>query len=120
MLKIVLVFIKEDGIMFRKMMIGVLAAAALSTLAPTAASARGFGGGFHGGFHGGGFHGGFGGAGLALGAVGLGLGLAAPPYPRGFPYGYASYADYGGGCYFVPRRAWTPWGWLIHQVEVCD
>lgn len=58
-------------------MIGVLAAAALSTLVPTVASARGFGGGYHGGFRGGGFHGGFGGAGLALAAVGLGLGLAA-------------------------------------------
>ena len=108
--------------MFRKMMIGVLAATALSALAPTAASARGFGGGFHGG----GFRGGFGGAGLALGAVGLGPGLAAAPYAwdypygYGYPYGYASYADYGGGCYFVPRRAWTPWGWRIRQVEVCD
>ena len=112
--------------MFRKTMIGVLAAAALSTLVPTAASARGFGGGFHGGFHGGGFHRGFGGAGLALGAVGLGLGLAAAPYAYGYPsgygypYGYGSYAAYGGGCYFVPRRAWTPWGWRVRRVEVCD
>jgi hypothetical protein len=99
-------------------MIGVLAATALSTLAPTAASARGSGGGYHGGFHGGGFHGGFGGAGLALGAVGLGLGLAATLTVMGTPN--ASYAYYGGGCYFVPRRAWTPWGWRIRRVEVCD
>ena len=67
-----------------------------------------------GGFHGGGFHGGdFGGAGLAAGAIGLGLGLAAAaPYAYGYgsPYGYDSYAYYGGGCYLAPKRVWTPWG----------
>jgi hypothetical protein len=112
------VFLQEDGIMFRKTVIGLLTVAALSMLSPTMASARGF----HGGFRGGGFHGGFGGAGLALGAVGLGLGLAAAPYAYGYgyPYGYGSYAYYGGGCYLVPRRAWTPWGWRLRRVEVCD
>ena len=105
--------------MFRKTVIGLLAVAALSTLSPTNASARG---GFGGGFRGGGFHGGFGGAGLALGAVGLGLGLAAAPYAYGYgyPYGYGSHAYYGGGCYLVPTRAWTPWGWRLRRVEVCD
>jgi glyoxylate carboligase len=46
--------------------------------------------------------------------------VACNVYGYGYPYGYASYAYYGGGCYFVPRRAWTPWGWRIRQVEVCD
>jgi hypothetical protein len=110
--------------MLRKTLLGLFAAAALSMLSPTAASAR-FGGGFHGGgFHGGGFHGfhgggfhhhGFGGVGLGLG---LGLGLAAAPLA--FSYGYPSYAYYGGGCYLVPRRVWTPWGWRFRSVEVCD
>src|SRR5258708_33877635 len=111
--------------MFRKMMIGVLAATALSTLAPTAASARGFGGGFHGGFHGGGFHRGFGGAGLALGAVGLGLGLAAPPYPYWCPFGcgvpprFASYAYFRGGLLFCPRAALRPAGRLHSLRRAC-
>jgi hypothetical protein len=114
--------------MFRKALIGVFAVA-LATVSPTMASARaGFhGGGFHGGgFHGGGFHGGFHrggfpGAGIAAGAIGLGLGLAAAPfaYGYGYPY-YDSYAYYGGGCYLVPRRVWTPWGWRFRRVEVCD
>ena len=106
--------------MFRKALLGVFAAAALSLLSPTLASARGFGGGFHGGgfhggFHGGGFHHhGFGGFGL-----GLGLGLAAAPLAYGYGYGYPSYAYYGG-CYLAPRRIWTPWGWRNRSVEVCD
>ena len=44
--------------MFRKVMIALLATAALGILAPDVVSARGGGGGFHGG--GGGFHGRFG------------------------------------------------------------
>ena len=49
--------------MFRKVMIALLAIAALGMLAPDVVSARGGGGGgFHGG--GGGFHGGFGGGGF--------------------------------------------------------
>src|ERR1700720_1747407 len=105
--------------MFRKTIIGLLAVAALSTLSPTIASARG---GFGGGFRGGGFHGGFGRAGIAAGAVGLGVGLAAAPYAYGYgyPYGYDSYAYYVGGCYSIPRRVLTPWGWRVRPVEVCD
>jgi hypothetical protein len=110
--------------MFRKTVIGLFAVAALSMLSPTMASACGGFGGFHGGgFHGGGFHGGFGGAGLAAGAIGLGLELAAAApnaYGYGSPYGYDSYAYYGGGCYLAPRRVWTPWGWRLRRVEVCD
>jgi len=114
--------------MFRKTLIGLFAVAAASLLSPSIASARGgfhgggfHGGGFHGGFHGGGFHGGFG-PGLALGALGLGLGIAATApygYGYGYPY-YGSYAAYDGGCYLVPRRVWTPWGWRLRRVEVCD
>jgi hypothetical protein len=106
--------------MFRTALLGLFAAAALSLLSPTTASAHGFGGGFHGfhggGFHGGGFHHGFGGFGL-----GLGLGLAAAPLGYGYGYGYpSSYAYYDGGCYLAPRRVWTPWGWRFRSVEVCD
>jgi hypothetical protein len=90
---------------------------------------RGFGGGF-GGFRGGGFRGGgFRGAGLGLG-VGLGLGLAAAPYGYygdygypyggyGYPYGYTAYDD-EGGCYLVGRRIWTPYGWRIRRIQVCN
>jgi hypothetical protein len=114
--------------MFRKTVVALFAVAAISMLSPTTASARagfhggGFhGGGFHGGGfrHGGGFHRGFG-PGFGLGAVGLGLGLAAAPFAFGYPYGYGSYAYYGGGCYLVPRRVWTPWGWRLRRIEVCD
>ncbi|HEX2365492.1 MAG TPA: hypothetical protein VHJ00_10770 [Bradyrhizobium sp.] len=63
--------------MFRKMMIALLATAALGVLVPGAASARGGGGGGHGGggfggFHGGGgggWHGGMGGGGWHGGAA---------------------------------------------------
>jgi hypothetical protein len=48
----------------------------------------------------------------------LGLGLAAAPLAFGYPY-YGSYGYYGG-CYLVPRRVWTPWGWRFRRVEVCD
>jgi hypothetical protein len=95
----------------------------------TPAQARGFGrGGGFGGFRGGGFRGGgFRGAGIGLG-LGLGLGLASPygygygyPYGYGYgdPYGYAGY--YGdGGCYLVRRRVWTPYGWRIRRMQVCN
>lgn len=96
-----------------------IAAAAFIALAfaPTEASARaGFGGfhggGFHGGFHG--FHGGgfrrFG-PGIGLG-IGLGLGLGYPYYAAAYPYGY-------DGC-ARPRRIWTPYGWRVRLVDVCD
>src|SRR5437763_8173459 len=79
---------------------------------PTEASARPFGGGFH-GFHGG-FHGGFRPGfrrfGPAVG-VGLGLGLAAA-----YPWGYPAYYD--DGC-LAPRRIWTPYGWRTRWVNVC-
>src|SRR5882672_3906939 len=117
--------------MLRKMMIALFAVAAVGLVSPTIASARGGGGhggggGFHGGgggFHGGGFRGGgFGAAGLG---IGLGLGLAgAYGYPYGYgygyPYGYGSYAYDDGGCYLVRRRVWTPYGWRLRRVQVCD
>src|SRR5437660_3782640 len=80
------------------------------------------GGGFHGGgFHGGGFHGGFHRGGFPGAALGLGLGLAAAPFAFGYGYPYyGSYAYYGGDCYLVPRRVWTPWGWRFRRVQVCD
>ena len=84
---------------------------------------RGGGGGFHGGgFHGGGFHRGFGGAALGLG-LGLGLAGAYAAYPYGGYYGYPyAYGDYygDGGCYLVRRRIWTPYGWRIRHMQVCD
>jgi hypothetical protein len=71
-------------VMLRKTMIGLLAAAAVATLAPGMASARGFGGGGGGGFHGGGGGGGgfhsaaIGGGGAGFhGAMGSGGGFRA-------------------------------------------
>lgn len=57
--------------MFRKIMLGIAAAAALAAYSPDAALARGGhgGGGFHGGGFGG-FHGGFGGSGFRGGGFG--------------------------------------------------
>ncbi|WP_292609965.1 hypothetical protein [Nitrobacter sp. 62-13] len=120
--------------MLRKTMIALLAALALGLVAPTAASARGGFGGFHGGgFHGGGFHGGFHGGGFGHHGFygrglgwGLGLGFAAPyayygwGYPYGYygyPYGYSSYYD--DGCYLTRRRVHTRHGWRWRRVEVC-
>jgi hypothetical protein len=90
---------------------------------------HGFGGGGFGGFRGGGFRGGgfrgggFRGAGLGIG-LGLGLGLAAAPYGYyggyDYPYGYAGYGDDDGGCYLVARRIWTPYGWRIRRIQVCN
>jgi hypothetical protein len=99
---------------------------------------RGFGGGGmrgggFGGFRGGGFRGGgFRGAGLGIG-LGLGLGLAAAPYGYyggygypyggyGYPYGGYGYTGYedDGGCYLVARRIWTPYGWRIRRMQVCN
>jgi hypothetical protein len=60
----------------------------------------------------------------------LGLGLAAGPYGYyggyDYPYGYAGYGygdGYGyddGGCYLVARRIWTPYGWRIRRIQVCN
>jgi hypothetical protein len=113
--------------MLRKMMIALMATAALGVLAPEAASARGGGfGGGHGGFGGGGFHGGgfggfHGGGGFHAGGFGGFHGGVAgfhggPHFVGGFhpgfrrhffiagggyvPYGYYDddyYSDYGYG-----------------------
>jgi hypothetical protein len=81
--------------MIRKLTFAMVATAALgaAALAPTSASAHGWGGGWHGGWH----HG-WGGPGLFVGG----------PY-----YGY-----YGGGC-LVRRWVGTPWGPQIRLVNVC-
>ena len=85
--------------MLRKLMIGLVAAASLSTvaLAPTAASAGGFHGGWHGGWHGGGwgFHHHHFGSGIAF---------------------------VGGGGYdecYVTRTVITPYGYRRRIVNVC-
>jgi hypothetical protein len=113
-------------VMLRKTIIALLAVAAVGLLSPTVASARGGFGGHGGGFHGGGFHGFHGGRGFAFGTA-LGLGLYAPyAYGAyGYPYGYYGdpyvYSDYdGGGCYLVQRRVYTPYGWRLQPVQVCD
>ena len=49
------------------------------------------------------------------GGPGLAFGLG-----YGYPYGYDSYAYYGGDCYLVRRRVLTPFGWRIRRVQVCD
>ena len=92
--------------MLRKTFIALLAVVSIG-LSPTVASARGGFGGFGG--HGFGGHGGFHG--------GLGLGLAGAYGGWGYPY-YASYCY--GGCYLVRQRIWTPYGWVLRPVQVCD
>ncbi len=93
--------------MFRKVLLSLIAIAAVGG-APTVASARGgfgfHGGGFHGGFAGGGWHRGFGPAfagGLITGAVIGGLASSAYAWEPGYGY-YDGYApayypgpDYG-------------------------
>ena len=118
--------------MLRKTFIALLAVVSIG-LSPTVASARGGFGGFGGhGFGGhGGFHGAFGGGGWrgggwgggwrgpAFGALGLGVGLGLAGAYGG--WGYPYYASYGyGGCYLVRQRIWTPYGWVLRPVQVCD
>src|SRR6478609_2167683 len=101
--------------MLRKTFLSLFAVASFGLLSPTVASARG-------GFGGGGFHRWFGGAALGLG-LGLGLAGAYAAYPYGGYYGYPyAYGDYygDGGCYLVRRRIWTPYGWRIRRMQVCD
>jgi hypothetical protein len=83
--------------MFRKLTLALVAAASLSAiaLAPSAASAHGFGGGFH-GFHGGGFH-----------------------HFGGFRGGYVSGGDDDSGCY-VTRPVMTPYGYRLRTFNVCE
>ena len=109
-----------------KVLVALAALASLTLLAPSEASARGFGRG--GGFHGGGFHhgggwrgGGYGWRGPAIG-LGVGLGLAGAYGAYGNGYGYpASYAYYGGGnCYIARQRVWTIYGWRVRPVRVCS
>jgi hypothetical protein len=81
--------------MFRKLALGLVAAASLSAvaLAPTAASAKPFGGGWGGGW-GGGFH---------HHHIGIGL-------------GYVGVVD--SGCY-VTRLVETPFGPRYRTINVC-
>jgi hypothetical protein len=97
----------------RRILLAVVAALAFGTaLAPSAASARGWGRGGWG-------RGGWGwGPGIGIG-LGLGLGLAAGAYG---PY-YGSY--YGGGPYYGYGGCWrrvvvgTPYGPRYRRVWVC-
>ncbi|WP_439924258.1 hypothetical protein [Nitrobacter sp. JJSN] len=90
--------------MFRKLALGLVAAASLGAmaLAPSAASAHGFGGG-HGGHFG---HGHFGHH-FGHGHFGHGFGVA---YVGGYD---------DGGCYVV-RRVPTPFGYRLRTINVCD
>ena len=81
--------------MFRKVMIALLATAALGMLAPDVVSARGGGGGFGGGMHGGmgggfggGFHGGFGKGGSHAARLNGGRFRGAAIHGRGFRDGF--------------------------------
>ena len=125
--------------MMQKTIIALLTLAAVGMIQPTAAFARGGGGGGHGGgggghgggfggggFHGGGFHGGFAGGGLHGGGfhdgfhrrafVGLGFGSYDDGY---YPYAYNDDYYDDGGCYVVRRRMHTHHGWRIRPVQVC-
>jgi hypothetical protein len=102
----------EEIIMFRKLSLVVLAAAALGTAALAPNSASAFGGGFHGGgfhgggFHGGGFHGGWHGGGWG----GRRFFVGGPGY-YGYGYGY-------GGC-TVRQLVPTPWGPRWRLINRC-
>jgi hypothetical protein len=96
----------------------------MASFAAAPAAARGFVGGFHGGF--GGFHGGFGGfhGGGWHGGWGpdYGWGWAGWVGPW-WPYVYAwDYAPYPYGCYFIRERVYNRVGHVIgyRKVEVCD
>jgi hypothetical protein len=80
--------------MLRKLTLALVATASLGAvaLAPSAASAKPWGGGWGGGFH---HHRHFG----------------------GFGIGYAGYDD--GGCY-VTRRVPTPFGYRLRAVNICE
>jgi opacity protein-like surface antigen len=85
--------------MYRKLTLALVAAASLSAvaLAPSAASAKPWGGGWGGGF--GGFH---------------------HHWGHGFGIGYVGGVGYdGGGCY-VTRRIMTPFGYRLRTINVCD
>jgi hypothetical protein len=117
--------------MIRKWMVALLALAAVGLVQPTAAFARGGGGGGHGGgggghgggfggggfhgggFHGGGFHGRFAGGFRRRDFVGFGFGPYA--YYDDYPY-----YDDDGGCYLVRQRVHTRHGWRVRPVEVCE
>jgi hypothetical protein len=78
--------------MFRKLTLGLVAAASLSAmaLAPSAASAHPWGGGWGGGFH----------------------------HYHGFGIGFVGQGYDEGGCY-VTRRVMTPFGYRLRTVNVC-
>ena len=87
--------------MIRKIMMGLIAIAAIAVMAiPSDVYARGGHG--HGGWHGhGGFRGGFGGGYRSFGY-----------------YGYPAYYPYYSACYRNVRVA-TPFGWQWRRVYVC-
>ena len=94
--------------MLRNKIISIVALAVIGLVSPTAASARGGGGGHgRGGFHGGG--GGF---------RGRGFGFSGPYAYGDYPYYYGD--DYEGGCYLIARRVLTRYGWRSRRVEICD
>lgn len=128
--------------MMRKTTIALFALAAVGLTQPTAAFARGGGGGGGGhgggggghgggmgggGFRGGGFrfaNGGFHGGGFHRGGFHrrefVGFGLGSYGYYDGY-YPYAYNDDYydDGGCYVVRRRVHTRYGWRVRRAEVC-
>ena len=80
--------------MFRKIALGLVAAASLAAMAltPSAASAHGFGHHHH-------------------------FGHFGHHFGRGF--GVAYVGDYDDGCYVV-RRVPTPFGFRLRTINVCD
>ena len=93
--------------MLRKILLPFVAAALVAVVAlPTGASARGHGGGWHGG----GVHGGWHGGGFRHGFRGPRFGFY--PYYSGYRY----YGDYG--CYRTVR-VFTPYGPRLRRIWVC-
>jgi hypothetical protein len=130
-----------EGNMVRKLMMALFALAAVGLVQPTAALARGGGGGGMGGHAAMGGGGGMGGHAVMGGGGGVGFrsagihggfggghhGFHGGFHRRGFvgfgvgPYAY--YDDYpyyyDDGCYIVRHRVMTRHGWRIRPVQVC-
>ena len=111
--------------MLRNKIIAMVALVMIGLVSPTAAFARGGGGGhgardFHGGgaFRGGGFHGG--GIGFRAGrSRGRGSGFFGPYLYGGYLYDDEAYCEDDGASYLVPQQIVTRYGWPVRHLRVC-
>ena len=58
-----------------------------------------------------------------MASTALELDLSGDGSGDGYGSGYGYGDGYGyddGGCYLVARRIWTPYGWRIRRIQVCN